>query len=329
MRERATNFYIAQLNTLPAERGLYFDHKGAWIRCPNPEHSGGMENTPSLKINIDPGKYQGSFYCFGCKKFKGGWNALAERLRLRKVSSGAKAAHVDFSFKDKFNEQIPDFEQMIPWNANKDWRGIEAATLLKFDTKVTTFGRNQDQINLLFPVTMRGESVGYIRAIQHKPRRDKTGKKERTYFNMDGEWASESLFGYDLARKRIKKLRKLDKKVVLWVVEGPRDTMNVAQHGGVVVGLIGSAVNKHKIALIMDLDPDAIIIATDNDDAGNLAAEWLLNGDTNNEDKKARYKGVGTLIPCIRLKFKDGRDPADLTKKKVQQFIIRARKRAA
>lgn len=325
MAHRASNFYIQELSSLPPERGLHFDHKGAWIRCPNPRHAGGMERSPSLKINVDPGKYQGSCYCFGCKEIKGGWNVLAKMLHLKKVTAGAKSENVGFSFK-KFEaeEEVPNFDDMIPWSPNHDWRGIRADTLLKFDTKVLTFGQ---RIYLMFPVYVHGEAQGYVRANQKAPKRDHTGKKQRNYVNMKGDWVQSSLFGYDLARKRVAKLRKLGLPVVVWVVEGPRDTMNIAQHGGVVVGLIGSNVTQRKIELILELDPDIIISATDNDDAGNLAAEHLAHGKLREDEKTYEFKGVAGLLPVIRMKFSEGRDPADLTKQQVRKFNKRARAR--
>lgn len=324
-KEPANNFFVQQLRALPAERGLFFDSKGAWIRCPNPAHSNGMERTPSLKVNVYEGKYQGSFHCFGCK-IKGGWNKLVKYFpQLSPVSSGQKAATIGFSFKhfDR-EEEVPDFSQYIPWNIDKSWRGINGKTLRLFDTKVVPF---RDDYNLMFPITTYGQPVGYIRAISNEPRRDKHGKKERTYFNMEGDWASGSLFGFDLAVQRAKTVRGLGKPVVLWVVEGPRDTLNVTQHGGIAVGLIGSAVNARKLALVMEVDPDVVIIATDNDPAGNLAADKILNGHYPKDSKKEWFDGIGTLIPCVRLKFKDGRDPADLTQDKVRNIIIKARRR--
>jgi len=77
------------------------------------------------------------------------------------------------------------------------------------------------------------------------------------------------------------------------------------------------------------LDPDVIIIATDNDPAGDHAAELLLNGNKNEKDVKKEdiFKGLDTLISCIRLKFKEGRDPADLSNQQVRMFNKKARRR--
>ena len=312
----AINFFVKQLELLPADRGLYFNNKGGWIRCPNPNHSNGMERSPSLCINVE-GRRQGQMYCYGCKKVKGGWNNLVKYFPniLSELSESAIKANVGFSFK-KLNEEEAnlDLSKLMPWNDNKDWRGITGKALVKFNAKVQVEKRyGKEQIMLVFPVNTDGDTVGYIRAKFEKPRVI-NGKKERGYFNMEGEWSKKALFGYDLARRRARKKRKNGKPVVLFIVEGPRDTMNVAQHGGIVVGLIGSYVGPRKIDLIMDLDPDIIIIATDNDDAGNGAAEALL-------------ELIGTLIPCVRLRFKGKRDPADLTRKQTQKWIALAEER--
>lgn len=312
----AKNFYMAQLEALPSDRGLYYDTKGAWIRCPNPQHSGGMERTPSLLINVAEGPRQGQCYCFGCKKIKGSWNNLVKYFPgiLSEVSDGMRKATIGFSFKhfaDETGEDL-DLSKLIPWPETKDWRGISGKMLVKFNTKVVAEKRyGKEQVMLVFPVTSYGDTVGYIRAKLEKPKRDKTGKKERAYFNMEGEWSKNTLFGYDLALRRARKVRKKRKPVVLWIVEGPRDTMNVAQYGGTVVGLIGSYVGPRKIDMVMALDPDIVIVATDNDDAGNGVAEALK-------------EQLGNLLPLIRLKFKGERDPADLVHDEVKRYIKRA-----
>lgn len=327
MVSRPQNFYMAELSSLPADRGLNYKHGAAWIVCPNPKHSGGMERSGSMKIKVEPGKYQGCFHCFGCK-VSGGWNKLITeyKLKLKKVSAGAKSANVGFSFK-KFEEAeaTPDFTDMIPWSPNHDWRGMSAEILIKFDTRVMN---QRERVYLIFPVYIYDEPRGYIRANLEPPKRDPvTGKKELSYINMKGTWTHECLFGFELARKRAAWLKANGKTVVLFIVEGPRDTMNIAQHNGVVVGLIGSAPSSRKIQLILELDPDVIIIATDGDDAGNNAAQQLMHGKKDDDTGKVEFEGLGQLIPCIRLNFKDGRDPADLKRQKVKALIRLARER--
>jgi len=321
----ASNFYMSELSHLPEQRQLRYDKLGAWIVCPNPQHSGGNERSGSLKVTVESGRYQGSFYCFGCG-IGGGWNKLAAMLGMKKVSNGAKSAHTTFSFK-KFEQDdvLPDFKKMIPWPATKEWRGIGGKTLVKFNTKVE---QRRDRIQLYFPVSLHGEEQGYIRANQEKPKRDpKTGKKEANYFNMPGDWASGCLFGYDLAMLRARKRHRNDQPVVVWVVEGPRDVMNVAQHGGIVVGLIGSAPTAKKLQLILELDPDVVLIATDPDDAGHKAARQLLRGKIDDNSGKRLFDGLGALISCIRVNFKEGRDPADLTRPRVKRLEAKAEER--
>ena len=314
-----TNFFINQLEKLPPDRGLTFNSKGAWIRCPNPNHSRGMENTPSLLINVE-GKRQGQLFCFGCKEIKGSWNNLVKYYPklLTPLSENAIKASIGFSFKNlaSDDEDEIDVSKLIPWPATKDWRGIRGDTLVRFNTKVVEekmkYGERK-RIMLVFPVMNNEKTVGYIRATLEKPK-PINGKKPPTYLNMAGAWSKKSLFGYDQAKQKMRKLRKLGKPTVLWVVEGPRDTMNIEQHGGAAVGLIGSYMTPQKSSMITALDPDVIIIATDNDDAGNLAAENVR-------------EQFAELIPCIRLLFKGDRDPADLSKEQVKRYIKRAIRR--
>ena len=124
-----------------------------------------------------------------------------------------------------------------------------------------------------------------------------------SYVNVAGIWSKKNLFGYDIASKM---------SGPLWVVEGPRDTANVIQCGGRVVGLLGSYVGPSKIALIEALDPPVVIIATDPDEAGEIAANDL--------EQRLEY------IPTVRVNFPKGRDPADLTPKtyqKVSENVLR------
>jgi DNA primase len=295
----SNSFFEQQLSKLPRDK-YKTEHKGraVWICCPF--HN---ESTPSLKVNVSGNQYLGRFFCFGCKK-SGSWNILCSKVQgLTPIENENTIKNeMDFSFKSRREEEYPDIEElnrMIPWPEHKEWRGIPGTTLVKYDAKVEK-GRHDD-VYLRFPVMYGKEYVGYIRALGRKPKRFSDGSKEMGYINSPGEWASKALFGYNQARS--KTLR----KEPLWVVEGPRDTLNVATHGGRVVGLIGSAIGPDKISLIIQLDPPFIISATDPDQAGDTANEKLFEA----------FKG---LIPIKRVKFEDNTDPADLTFERIQKI---------
>lgn len=295
-------FFTQQLSKLPRDKyKTDFRTKSVWICCPF--HN---EASPSCKVTTSGNQYLGTFYCFGCKK-KGVWNKLCEAVPgLTPIENENTIKNeMDFSFKAREQEEEvlnkSDLDKMIPWPEHKEWRGIPGSTLLRYDAKVEEGrGKRADEIYLRFPVMIGKDYVGYIRALGRKPRRFSDGSKELAYINSSGEWSLDSLFGYNQARA--KGLR----KDPLWVVEGPRDTLNVATHGGRVVGLIGSAVGESKISLIMQLNPPFIISATDPDEAGDGANAKLFEA----------FKG---LIPIKRLVFKPNTDPADLTYERVQR----------
>ena len=274
-----------------------------WIRCPNPEHSGGNERTPSCAITYE-GKYAGRFRCFGCKE-KGHWNKLAEWMHLAKLDTSIDNTHeAKLNFK-RFSQvsSRQDMSRLIAWPASATWRGINGDTLRNIFNVHLTKRHKEDY--LVFPVTLYGQQEGTIDALLREPRRDKYGKKEVTYINSPGPWAEHVLFNFDYARRNMR-------RHPLWIVEGPRDTCNVAQHGGRVVGLIGSAVTRAKVELIRAIDPPLIIKATDNDTAGNHASDTLS-------------EELAEWYPMLRYNFTDGRDPADLTKDQIARVHRRAK----
>lgn len=316
------DFFIGELRRLPADRKLSVGGSAAKIRCPNPEHAGGNERTQSLKITLT-GKYSGAYNCFGCK-IHGGWNKLARMLRLRTLNREDQQDEFSINrlIKDETKSYLPNFDDMIPWSPTVEWRSISAKTMLKFNAKVEdhpVYG-----VVAVFPVTLFGEPVGLIRA--RVEAQEKSEEFTSNYFNLKGEWAAESLFGYDLAVERIKRYKGQGKPIVLWIVEGPRDCANVYQHGGIAVALIGAAVTPAKLRLITLLDPDIIIIATDPDDAGRRARNYIIRG-KKDEDGRRVFEGIGHLFPRICINFREDRDPAKLTKNEVRKFHKAAREK--
>jgi 5S rRNA maturation endonuclease (ribonuclease M5) len=282
----------AELSKLPIDRSPEYKTDSVWMRCPF--HSGGMEKTPSFKINLtSPKAAVGHCYCFGCHQSMP-WNTLAELYQLAKFRQSAikQAQQTTFDLNLNLEEPVPpDYKRMFKWPETLDWRGINGATVTEMNGRTVRFGKH---VMLYLPITTRGDNVGGILC-----KMERNDPKEKAYFNVDGGWASSALIGYDIARAR---------KGPLWVVEGPRDTANIIQHGGRAVGLIGSAVTSAKLRLIKALDPPSIIRATDPDDAGDGADKLLKDG-------------LSDLFATERYPYDDGDDGAKLTKAEVTEAI--------
>lgn len=311
MAEGSVRLFIeAEINKTTDRQPTYKKSK-LLLRCPNPQHSGGHERTPSCEVSLE-GKYAGRFRCFGCHE-KGNWNTLVDWTRatcgviLNKLDLSIDNSHErSLKFKQRQFTERPvaeqiDFANLMRWPENEDWRGI-SGTVLRNTLDARLIKRSK-QYRLVLPAYIHKEMVGYIEAVL-KPRINKDGSKELSYINSSGAWSEKSLYNYDNARRSLR-------DQPLWVVEGPRDTANIVQHGGRVVGLMGSAVTKAKVELIKGLNPPLIVSATDNDDAGNHAHHMLV------EELSEWYR-------IIRYKFSDGRDPADMSRREVQRVIAKA-----
>lgn len=317
------DFLVQELLKLPWDRGLHFKNDTAWIRCFNPDHAGGNERTPSMVVNLaaKPGSKGGTIppgciTCFGCS-YKGGWHDLAERYHLKQLeglnvyreSVGEiinERDRTDLLGSSGSAGQTP--ADAIPWPPNLKWRTIAGPTvnavggLLYYDFSAL-------QPRCLFPVNIDEEMVGYVRA------NTVVGKKGN-YFNSPGGWAKEKgLFPYDYVANNLK-----GKHKVLYLVEGPRDALNLIQHGSMALALLGAgnSWSESKAHLIEDLDPDLLVLMLDNDDAGRIAASRIA-------------KSLKHQVPIVYFKFpvkEDGSkfDASDLQIAQVKQLERRYEK---
>ena len=267
--------------------------KHMWIRCPY--HGGGRERTGSLRIRMasEGGFQAGEFKCFGCQT-KGKWNDLAATLKLRQTKLSDQApGGANFSFSDADEHELPDLSKMQPWPESQPWRTITGETLTKLQARMLV---HRNHLMVYLPVFVQGEYVGGIKAELVKPKNAKK-IKFRSYVNEPGPWVDHALFNYDNARRM---------HGPLWVVEGPRDAAKLLQLGARVVALMGSNVTKDKLRLIEAMDPPLVIRATDPDAAGRKASIAIRDG--------LRY------IYTIRVKFPEGKDPANLTEKSYRRY---------
>lgn len=273
-----------------------------WVCCPF--HGGGRERTPSCKINLtSPSAPVGYFYCFACgdNGGKGPWNKFASATGL----AGFKASDIvndvySFSFQNE-EESRPmlEYKKLPKFKNDKSWRTITPETLAMFDARrIDTF----ENYPIYIPVLVNKEYRGgiYCRDVM-SAKLKKAGAI--SFINSKGRWTRKTLFGYNLAKKR---------KGPLWMVEGPRDTMKVAQLGGRVTGLMGAYFGEEKKRLVEQLDPPLIIAATDPDEAGRKAL--------------ASIRRLITDIPIIHYEFPEGKDPANLTQRRFNRIMQSIRK---
>lgn len=292
--------------TVP-DRKVTIKNDGIWLCCPNPKHSGGMERTPSLRIKVEGTKYPNTFKCFGCE-WKGHYNDIAKMLELEKVDKDFRPIGVrQLSFKERIKKDKFEAEfrrSTFKWPENRMWRGIKAKTIINRGAELTETDNALDEPRLIFPVKMWGEDVGYIYALINDPKRDEDGKKlEVSYLNSKGPWKEKSLFGFDEARRKLKKYPWKP----LWLVEGPRDRFILIESGAIAVANIGSSFSNEKVELITLLNPHRLLVASDNDSAGNKLAASV-------------HEKLHGKVSMTRIKFKEGEDPFDQGHKKLRKI---------
>lgn len=254
------------ISELPSHRKAHVKQGKIWMVCPDPDHSGGNERTPSCTLTIE-GEYQGYYSCFGCGK-SGHYNDIAKLYGLEPITDYRSEGQGQVNFKKFAKGKAPKLpDTMFDWNPNKSWRGIPGKTVVKFSGKV--FTRKKEDY-LFLPVDPDIPEA-YIVAMTRDPLRDKNGKKtEQPYDNSPGSWKRETLFGYDLACETSQQGKPL------WITEGPRDCMACYSAKYRVVALMGSRLRDTQAELIRFMpNVPYIIQATDNDEPGEKAAESI------------------------------------------------------
>lgn len=276
-----------------------------WIKCPF--HSKGQERTASCRINlVKTARYPaGFFYCYGCG-VHGNWNDLAEKLGLELLTE-EEEAHQDLiitkltpaeksALLGTEEAEIMNFKAMVDWNPKKVWRKINGQLLRDLGAKKfynKAFNYNQ----IFLPCYQHKELVGGIKAVL-----ERVGNAP-AYFNTAGPWVKRALFPYDFTRRFM-----LSHGNIVALVEGPRDALNLLQGGFPALAILGSKNwSTYKAELVTALDPDLIVLAFDNDNAGISATESV-------SESFKDYTNV------IQLTFKEGQDPGDLTLEEIQKY---------
>ena len=299
-----------ELYTYAARYDPQIKGTSCWIKCPF--HGGGQERTPSCRINLEKGKYPiGFWYCYGCGKH-GSWNDLAkaisgltlmeeEEVRNQDLlTTKLTSAQVASLYGKEMEEQI-DFKIMVDWNHKENWRGISGELLHKLGAKLffnKQFKRNQ----IFLPAYQNGSLKGGIKgALQKEP-------NSPSYINTAGPWVKKTLFPYDFVKHM-----ELSKEFIA-IVEGPRDALNLIQYGMPALAILGSKNwSELKYSLVNLLNPKLVVLALDNDEAGNSAFEII-------------YDSFKDSSETVRLQFREGGDPGELTKEQVEKYINKLKK---
>lgn len=292
-----------QLATLPVRYGLSVKGERAWIRCPFHSKNGSLERTPSLVINLESSlRFKlGSFRCFACGE-SGDWNKLAKVLGLQTVTEEEETLSVgSLTADDKqllFGDDDEPIEiNSVPWDENTDWRGIKGKLITKIGGQLS-YNQYRDDTELFLPVNMNGKMVGGIHCLI-----ERKSKKQQGYINTKGNWAQEALFPYDYVRKKYKDTD------VLFLCEGPRDSLNLLQHGLPALSILGSQNwSEYKQNAILSMfDLNKLILAFDPDTAGQKAYDKVRRSFKNK-------------VKIVKLKMKEGTDPADITREQAKKL---------
>lgn len=130
---------------------------------------------------------------------------------------------------------------------------------------------------------------------------------EHAYMNTSGANKTDSLFGLSIVYE---KMNKLVNKPYLFIVEGPFDAIRMWQHGLPAVGIMQAAISEKQLNLVRKLPFNKIVIATDNDQAGNAVADKLAD--------KLKDKEV------YRLVFPKGvKDPGEMTDEQYKSMELK------
>lgn len=303
-KTKRLSFILKQLDNLSKDDGK-LRGKNFWLKCPfHKDLSGNKEKMASLSINLSkPDIGFGTFHCFSCKA-SGGWNKLAKKLHLKtlgKHNDYDEYCNIDIYKEDLIKWGLEEEDEinydninLLPYDGRK-WRKINGELLTDLGAKIIYNDVFKD-LQLYLPVNVNKKEVGHISCLFEKI------KDVSSYFNSPGEWAEDALFPYDFIRKNMN-------TKILSIVEGPRDALNLIQYGMPALAMLGSySFNEYCRDLILNLNPELIILALDPDRAGKKATKLV-------------YKYLYEYVNIVKKKFEEETDPADLNRVEVNKMI--------
>ena len=292
-----SNVIEYELQRVSIERQVKFSNKYAFITCPF--HN---DHNPSTIVNTRDSRYPiGFFHCFSCG-ISGDWNKLAEKLFLNPIDLNnqpqqksinlTKLVLEEPSISSYRSEDIPG----INWDTRTPWRGIDGNLLSKIKSKLV-FNFKSSRQELYLPCFQLDKLVGSITASLEK------STKGASYINSTGVWTKKSLFPFDYTKNLVKELNKTYSKVPLFIVEGPRDALNLLQNNIPALALLGcTSWCSDLISLLYVCNASEYIVLMDGDLAGKGACLRI---------KKDLEKSILKYKYSV-LELPNGKDPADM-----------------
>lgn len=260
-----------------------WSHTNCTILCPF--HS---ERTPSCGIYIVPnGKIPlGFYYCLGCGA-KGGWNSIASKLGLQKISSrdntrdrvgysshmlnGIKSSLVPDRVSDKLEDVLDKEGFSFTMDYDRPlWRGIsrnmvkDVGGVISVDLKAQV-----RETVLVLPVMVRKKCVALIKA-----KIDKRDGEIGYVLTENTHIKDKGLFPFDYVKNMVSTGNY--KWIVL--VEGQRDALRLLEYGVPALSILGVKLwSEKKQRLLMSLGLN-VVVAMDGDKAGRLATKSIAPG---------------------------------------------------
>lgn len=292
---------LGELRRLQARGKVSVQGSRTFILCPF--HA---DRNPSAIVTTDPhSKFFGHFHCFGCEA-SGDWNKLANKMNegsenvrtLDEDDAGYSyvAKRESKTFKDRvktrrlksskgITEVMESLSLIRPKRVREDWRGISTEFLNKIGA-LRVFDEKLGEYALYLPVTVNGEEVGGIRALIGNVDRKGLAK----YKNAPGAWSkTKALYPFDHVSEMMDSFEEEYGFRGVVLVEGGRDALTLCQNGIPTLGILGTTSwTEQKRDLLLDLDPDFVLVCMDGDAPGRKAENKI-------------YEDLSDWIPCTRM----------------------------
>lgn len=250
--------YLKHNKCSPYFRGY---NKG-WLNCQCPYHKDGHESHPSFGINVNEGVYN----CFSCSQ-TGTVEGLAFDFDIEYDSTESSRESIIFVDTDVIEDRVTNNQP-----------GFIESDLIR-QQKIWT-----DHTHNVYLINTRGISPEVVQRVLAY----QTDNEVRfPVFDMFGDpsfIAKRSLnnkrfyiqTGVDLPLYLGNIAYRSNKRIPLYITEGPIDALSIMTMGGLAVALFGLG-SKNQIELLKELPQEEIILAMDNDEAGRNASIKLYS----------------------------------------------------